>query len=124
MSLDRRIKELQEYGRKTLTQRAERSQELSQISTDGRLFASQREWDYAGEASESYINGNYRSTILCCACAVEQISGQGRAVERTGDNFFRKVLPIRIPVAYRRIKKLVNRFRYLRKPFECLGALI
>jgi len=73
MDLDERRKELQESDQRTLTRRAERWQELSPIRTDGRLFASQREWDYAGEASESYIVGNYRSTVFCCACAVEQI---------------------------------------------------
>jgi len=73
MDLDERRKELQESDLRTLTRRAERWQELSPIRTDGRLFASQREWDYAGEASESYIVGNYRSTVFCCACAVEQI---------------------------------------------------
>lgn len=57
----------------TLERRAERLQELKPIQTDGRLFSSQREWGYAGEASDSYINGNYRSTIFCCACAIDHI---------------------------------------------------
>ena len=57
----------------TLERRAIRLQELEQIQTDGRLFSSQREWDYASEASDSYINGNYRSAVFCCACAIDQI---------------------------------------------------
>ncbi len=57
----------------TLERRAKRLQELQTIQTDGQLFSSQREWDYAGEASDSYINGNYRSAIFCCACAIDQI---------------------------------------------------
>lgn len=57
----------------TLERRAERLRELRQIQTNGRLLSSQREWDYAGEASDSYINGNYRSAIFCCACAIDQI---------------------------------------------------
>ena len=73
MSTDEFVKRLQESDQRTLERRAQRLQELAQIQTDGRLFASQREWDYAGEASESYINGNYRSTVFCCACAVDQI---------------------------------------------------
>ncbi len=64
---------IEDFDKRTLERRAQRLQELTPIQTDGRLFASQREWDYAGEASESYINGNYRSTIFCCACAVDQI---------------------------------------------------
>jgi hypothetical protein len=73
MDFDKIKKELQEHDQRTLTERAQRWQELSPIQADGRLFASQREWDYAGEASENYIAGNYRSTIFSCACAVEQI---------------------------------------------------
>lgn len=72
-SLDECKMTLEKTDRNTLERRAERLQELAQIQTDGRLFSSQREWDYAGEASESYISGNYRSTIFCCAVAVEQI---------------------------------------------------
>lgn len=64
---------LEKNDRDTLERRAERCQELSQIQTDGRLFSSQREWDYSGEASANYISGNYRSAIFCCACAVDQI---------------------------------------------------
>ena len=64
---------LQKGDSDTLERRAERLWELRQIQTDGRLFSSQREWDYAGEASDSYINGNYRSAIFCCACAIDQI---------------------------------------------------
>ena len=57
----------------TLERRAKRLQKLGQIQTDGRLFSSQREWDYAGEASDNYINGCYRSAIFCCACGIDQI---------------------------------------------------
>lgn len=57
----------------TLERRAKRLQELKQIQTDVRLFSSQREWDYASEAAENYINASYRSAIFCCACAVDQI---------------------------------------------------
>jgi len=64
---------LEKGDKDTLERRAERCQELRRIQTDGRLLSSQREWDYAGEASDSYINGNYRSAIFCCACAVDQI---------------------------------------------------
>lgn len=64
---------LEKLDADTLERRAERLQELSKIETDARLFSSQREWDYAGEASDSYISGNYRSAIFCCACAVDQI---------------------------------------------------
>ena len=73
MTSDEFVKRIQESDQRTLERRAQRLQELAQIQTDGRLFASRREWDYAGEASESYINGNYRSTVFCCACAVDQI---------------------------------------------------
>ncbi len=73
MELEKIKKELQEHDKKTLKERAERWQELPPISTDGRLFASKRDWDYTGEASTSYIVGNYRSTIFSCACALEQI---------------------------------------------------
>lgn len=65
--------QLQKGDENTLERRAARLQELDVIQTDGRLFSSQKEWDYAGEASDSYINGNYRSAIFCCACAVDQI---------------------------------------------------
>ena len=64
---------LQKGDSDTLERRAERLRELKQIQTNGRLFSSQREWDYAGEASDNYINGNYRSAIFCCACAIDQI---------------------------------------------------
>jgi len=74
---NRTLEECKEQLRKsdenTLERRAKRLQELDTIQTDGRLFSSQKEWDYAGEASDSYINGNYRSAIFCCACAVDQI---------------------------------------------------
>jgi len=66
-------KQLQKSDRDTLERRAQRLKELEQIYTDARLFYSQKEWDYAGEASDSYINGNFRSVIFCCACAVDQI---------------------------------------------------
>lgn len=54
----------------TLDRRIERCQELEVIQT---RFSFQKEWDYAGEASDTYIAGNYRSAIFCCACAVDQI---------------------------------------------------
>ncbi len=73
MDLEKIKKELQEHDQKTLMERVERWQELPPIQTDGRLFSSQREWNYTGEASECYIVGNYRSAIFSCACAVEQI---------------------------------------------------
>lgn len=66
-------KQLQKSDRGTLERRAQRLKDLEQIYTDARLFHSQKEWDYADEASESYINGNFRSVIFCCACAVDQI---------------------------------------------------
>lgn len=72
-SLEECKKMLEKNDRDTLARRAERCQELAQIQTDGRLFSSQREWDYSGEASANYISGNYRSAIFCCACAVDQI---------------------------------------------------
>lgn len=65
--------QLQRSDKNTLERRAERLEELEVIHTNARLFSSQKEWDYAGEASDSYINGNYRSAIFCCACAVDQI---------------------------------------------------
>lgn len=64
---------LEKLDASTLERRIERFQELKGIQMDGRLFSSQREWDYAGEASDNYIAGNYRSAIFCCACAVDQI---------------------------------------------------
>jgi len=66
-------KQLQKSDRDTLERRVQRLKELEQIHTDARLFHSQKEWDYAGEASDSYINGNFRSVIFCCACAIDQI---------------------------------------------------
>lgn len=72
-TLEERAKQLQESDRRTLERRAQRLTELEAIHTDARLFHSQREWDYAGEASDGYINGNYRSVIFCCACAVDQM---------------------------------------------------
>ncbi len=64
---------LQKSDADTLERRAKRLQELKPIRTDGRLFSSQREWDYASEAAENYINASYRSAIFCYACAVDQI---------------------------------------------------
>jgi hypothetical protein len=72
-SLEECKKMLEKNDRDTLERRAERCQELAQIQTDGRLFSSQREWDYSGEASASYISSNYRSATFCCARAVDQI---------------------------------------------------
>lgn len=64
---------LEKNDRDTLERRAARRQELTPILTVGRLSLPQREWDYTGEASTSYISGNYRSAIFCCACTVDQI---------------------------------------------------
>lgn len=72
-SLEECKKMLDKNDRDTLERRAARCQELTSIQTDGRLSSPQREWDYTGEASDSYISGNYRSAIFCCACAVDQI---------------------------------------------------
>lgn len=72
-TLEECAKQLQKSDKDTLERRAQRLKELEQIHTDARLFHSQKEWDYAGEASDSYINGNFRSVIFCCACAVDQI---------------------------------------------------
>jgi hypothetical protein len=72
-TLEECAKQLQKSDRDTLERRAQRLKELEQIHTDARLFHSQKEWDYAGEASDSYINGNYRSVIFCCAFAIDQI---------------------------------------------------
>lgn len=72
-TLEECAKQLQKSDKDTLKRRAQRLKELEQIHTDGRLFYSQKEWDYADEASDSYINGNFRSVIFCCACAVDQI---------------------------------------------------
>jgi len=64
---------LEKLDANTLERRIERFQELKGIQTNGRLFSVQKESDYAGEASNNYIDGNYRSAIFCCACAVDQI---------------------------------------------------
>ena len=72
-TLEQCKEQLQRSDKNTLERRAERLKELEVIHTDARLFSSQKEGDYAGEASDSYINGNYRSVIFCCACAVDQI---------------------------------------------------
>lgn len=61
---------LEKLDANTLDRRIERCQELEVIQT---RFSFQKEWDYAGEASDTYIAGNYRSAIFCCACAVDQI---------------------------------------------------
>jgi len=72
-SLEECKKILEKGDTNTLERRAQRLQELAQIQTNGRIFSSQREWDYSGEASNNYIDGNYRSAIFCCACAIDQI---------------------------------------------------
>jgi hypothetical protein len=72
-TLEECAKRLQKSDRDTLERRAQRLKELEQIHTDARLFHSQKEWDYAGEAADSYINGNFRSVIFCCASAIDQI---------------------------------------------------
>lgn len=64
---------LREIDKDTLDRRAERCRELGVTITSAQEFYSQRERDYAREASWSYINGNYRSAILCCACSVDQV---------------------------------------------------
>lgn len=64
---------IQKYDTDTLERRAKRLEELEVIHTSARLFSSQKEWNYAGEASDSYINGNYRSVVFNCACAVDLI---------------------------------------------------
>lgn len=69
-SLEESKKFLQERDLRTLEYRAQRFKELSVIETS---FSTQKEWDYTSEADSSYIEGNYRSTIFCCACAVDQI---------------------------------------------------
>ena len=72
-SLEECKKILEKNDRDTLERRVARCQELTPIQIGGRLFSPQREWDYSGEASASYISGNYRSAIFCCACVVDQI---------------------------------------------------
>lgn len=72
-TLEECVKQLQKSDKDTLERRAQRLKELEEIDTDARLFHSQKEWDYAGEASDCYINGDLRSVISCCACAVDQI---------------------------------------------------
>lgn len=72
-SLEECKKMLEKNDRNTLERRAARRQELTPIQTNGRLSSPQREWDYTDEASASYISGNYRSAIFCCACTVDQI---------------------------------------------------
>ncbi len=64
---------LEKMDTNTLERRTERYHELEGIQTDGRLFSVQKEWDYSSEASDNYIAGSYRSSIFCCACAVDQV---------------------------------------------------
>lgn len=71
MSLEEHERKLMQRDQDTLTERAERSEELPPIYASGSF--SEREADYSMEASSSYIAGDYRSTIFCCACAVDQI---------------------------------------------------
>lgn len=61
---------LEKLDASTLNRRIERCQELEGIKT---RFSFQKEWDYSSEASDCYIDGNYRSAIFCCACAIDQI---------------------------------------------------
>jgi hypothetical protein len=56
----------------TRDERAKRRLELQQITTGGQAQP-QRKWDYMSEAASAYINGNYRSAIFCCACAIDHI---------------------------------------------------
>lgn len=72
-TLEQCKKQLEKSDRETLERRAERLNELAEIETNGRLFWSQMEWDYSGEAAQSYVVGNYRSAIFCCAGAVDQV---------------------------------------------------
>lgn len=50
-TLEECAKRPQKSDRDTLERRAQRLKELEQIHTDARLFHSQKEWDYAGEAA-------------------------------------------------------------------------
>jgi hypothetical protein len=72
-NLDECKRILEQIDRDTIDRRAERCHELEVAILSAQKFSSQREWDYAREASASYINGNYRSAILCCACSVDQV---------------------------------------------------
>lgn len=63
-------KTLEKLDASTLERRIEKYRELEVIQSRSSF---QKEWDYSGEASATYIAGNYRSTIFCCACAVDQI---------------------------------------------------
>jgi hypothetical protein len=72
-SLEESKKCLRKNDKDTLEKRAELFLKIPSMQVDGRIFLSQRETDYASEAIDSFINGNFRSTILCSACAIDQI---------------------------------------------------
>ena len=63
---------LQGSDSRTLQQRSKRLEELLEVPIST-LFHSQRVSDYDEEASNSYINGSYRSVIFCCACSIDPI---------------------------------------------------
>ena len=64
---------LRKLDEDTLDERAKRRLELQPITTGGQESQPQRESGYMAEAASAYINGNYRSAIFCCACAVDQV---------------------------------------------------
>lgn len=64
---------LRKLDEDTRDERAKRRLELQPITTSGKESQPQRESDYVSEAASAYINGNYRSAIFCCACAVDQV---------------------------------------------------
>lgn len=72
-SLEECKRTLRQIDKDTLDRRAKRCHELEVTRTSAQEFYSRRECDYEREASCSYINGNYRSAILCCACSVDQV---------------------------------------------------
>jgi hypothetical protein len=63
---------LRKLDEDTRNERAERCLEL-QLITTGSQAQPQRKSGYMSEAASAYINGNYRSAIFCCACAVDQV---------------------------------------------------
>jgi hypothetical protein len=63
-------KQLREKDLDTLPHRALRAQDLDSLKVP--LVPTFRVWDYAHEAKSSYINGCYRSCIICSSNAVEQ----------------------------------------------------
>lgn len=63
-------RQLRENDMDSLPHRALRVQNLDSLKIP--LVPTLRVWDYAHEASRSYINGCYRSCIICSSNAVEQ----------------------------------------------------